>query len=329
MAVYTTVERQEVERFIEPFGIGPLIHLEGVAEGTENSNYFITTDQSGFPSELHTQPLRHYVLTLFENAAADDLEFYIKLTSLLSLRGLPVPSPLKDADGVALHYLQDKPVLLIPRVEGQAPLQPNEQQCKEIGLALAQIHKISLDSKFEHQSPNGLSWLERCAEQLRPLLDPTDQVLLDEIPRFTQLSKKHSNLLQAITHNDFLKENTIFQSNQLAGIINFNNAGSGFLMMDLAITVNDWCSSADGSFDGQLTSAVLKAYQEVRSITNDEMQLWNDFLRIAAAKIWLLRIYAQLLPECNHKTGALIEPKSPTHYKNILLQRIHCPQAIS
>jgi homoserine kinase type II len=44
MAVYTVLERKDIERFIAPFGIGPLVKFEGVASGIENTNHFITTD---------------------------------------------------------------------------------------------------------------------------------------------------------------------------------------------------------------------------------------------------------------------------------------------
>lgn len=328
MAVYTAIEKAQLESFIEPFGIGPLVGFEGVAAGIDNTTYFITTDQSDFPSELRTEPLQHFVLTLFEQATIEELTFYTKLTSLLSLRGLPVPCPINDADGQALHYIQGKPALIVPKVAGQHPEHPTEKQCQEIGHVLGQIHNTCLDAKLDHPSPKGLRWLEQCASKLRPLLDKQEQQLLDEIPRFMQLTTQHPNLTQAIIHGDLFRDNALFKNDHLTGVIDFYCAGTGFLVLDLAITANDWCSATDGSMNNELSTTLLEAYQSVRPLTDDEKLLWNDFLRIAATRFWLSRLSSQLLPNPHHHADALIAPKNPLHYKNILLQRIHNHQSL-
>ena len=323
MAVYTVVDREEVEAFIRPFGIGPLISFSGVAEGIENSVYFITTDQSDFASELQTQREQHYVLTIFEHLYANDLEFYIKLTQYLSLKGLPVPSPVHDADGTALHYIQHKPALLIPKINGAPILQPNETHCQQVGRVLAQIHTECLNFGFEHPDPRGFGWLQQHTKDLKPQLEQADLQLLDEIPRFITLTGKHPNLPKAIIHGDLFRENTLFDDDRLLGIIHFSSAGSGYLALDLAITVNDWCSATDGSLDKSKAAALVNAYKQIRALTDDEYQLWNDFLRVAAARLWIARLVSQLQPESGHKLDGLMETKDPLHYRNILLQRIH------
>lgn len=329
MAVYTVLDRDDVVSFIEPFGVGPLVSFEGVAAGIENTNYFVTTDQSDFPSEQQTEPSRHFVLTIFEYVDSKELAFFVELTSLLNQRGLPVPCPLTDADGHAMQSLHSKPALLIPKLEGEHPQQATIEQCHEIGLALAHVHQACLDAELQHQSGRGLGWLAQCAEQIKTLLDSADQELLEEIPRFLELVKDQQDLPQSIIHGDLFRDNALFNGNTISGIIDFNNAGSGFLALDLAITVNDWCSEPDGSIHSPLSEALLAGYEQIRPLTQGERRLWNDFLRIAAARFWLSRLYSQLLPESSHRPGGLVELKDPQQYKNILLHRIHSPQLLS
>lgn len=329
MAVYTVLERADIERFIEPFGIGPLVEFEGVAAGIENTNYFITTDQSEFGSELATEPLHHFVLTLFEEISAEDLAFYVELTTLLSLRGLAVPCPARDADGQALHTLQGKPALLVPRISGEHPEQATVEQCQAIGQSLAGIHKVTLESGFEHPGNRSLAWLVELADQLACSVDDSDQDLLAEVDRFQSLLAQAPPLPRAVIHGDLFRDNTLYQGDALTAIIDFNSAGSGYLLMDVAITVNDWCSQADGSLDIQRCEALLSGYQETRPLEDSEKQLWNDFLRIAAARFRLSRLSSQIQPESAHRPGGLVEPKDPQQYKTILMQRIHNPHHIN
>ena len=344
MAVYTVLERQEIEDFIRPFGIGPLIDFEGVAAGIENTNYFVSADQSDFPSELRTAPTRHYVLTIFEAVDEQDLAFFIQLTTLLNLRGLPVPCPLQDADGAAMQRIQGKPALLTPKLEGEHPCQPNPEQCRSLGETLAKVHQACIESGLQHPSIRSLQWLDNCAADLNHYLDnatpgpaaldpdllcDADRELLDEIPRFQQWVANHPKLPKAVIHGDLFRDNTLFDEDRLTGLIDFNSAGSGYLMYDLAVVVNDWCSQADGSLNQALAKALLGAYQQIRPFNDEEKPLWNDFLRIAAARFWISRLHVQLQPQASHRPGGLVELKDPQEYKNILLQRIHSPQVLA
>lgn len=328
MAVYTVLEQEDVKAFIKPFGIGPLVDYEGVADGIENTNYFITTDQSSFPSELRTQPLQHFVLTIFEAITAKELEFYIDLTNLLNAKGLPVPCPLENADGEALQYLHGKPALLLPKINGSHPLQPTLKQCQTIAETLAHTHKICQSRSLDHESSHNYDWLVEVAANVAPQLEADDLALLDEVKRFQQQTERYPNLPRGIIHSDLFKDNVLFDGDQLTAIIDFNSAGNGYLMYDLAVVVNDWCSAADGSLNVPFAEAVFAAYQQVRAFTGDEKALWNDFLRIAASRFWLSRLEVQLGLELNPRPSGLVEHKDPEQYKRILIQRINHPMAI-
>jgi homoserine kinase type II len=329
MAVYTVLDHENIEAFIKPYGIGPLIDFEGVAEGIENTNYFISTDQSNFPSELQTQAVQHFVLTIFETITADQLSFYINLTSLLSNKGLPVPCPLKDADGNAMQIWEGKPAILIPKARGSHPLSPSIKQCQNIAHTLAHIHSACIDSKMDKESDHNLEWLSSIAASLAPQLNSEDASLLEETKRFNQLTLNHPNLPRSIIHGDLFRDNVLFEEDELTAIIDFYSAGNGFLLFDLAVLVNDWCSENDGSLNLLSANAIISAYQNVRAFTEDETILWNDFLRIAATRFWISRLETQLKRDSNLRPGGLVEHKDPQQYKDILVQRINTPMSVT
>ena len=67
MSVFTPVSRPELETFLAPYELGRLLDFQGIAAGTENSNFFVSLEKGEF------------VLTLIERGPAEDMPFFIEL----------------------------------------------------------------------------------------------------------------------------------------------------------------------------------------------------------------------------------------------------------
>ena len=76
MSVFTPLERHELEVFLAPYGLGRLRDFQGIAAGSENSNFFVSLEQG------------EYVLTLVERGPVADLPFFIELLDVLHDAGL-------------------------------------------------------------------------------------------------------------------------------------------------------------------------------------------------------------------------------------------------
>ena len=90
MSVFTPLQRDELEAFLAPYRLGRLRDFQGIAAGSENSNFFISLEQG------------EYVLTLIERGPRQDLPFFIELLDVLHRAGLPVPYALRTEQGEAL-----------------------------------------------------------------------------------------------------------------------------------------------------------------------------------------------------------------------------------
>jgi homoserine kinase type II len=76
MAVYTQVDDAELLAFLATYDIGDLLSCKGIAEGVENSNYYLHTSAGSF------------ILTLYERRVAEaDLPFFLGLMEHLARRG--------------------------------------------------------------------------------------------------------------------------------------------------------------------------------------------------------------------------------------------------
>ena len=126
MAVYTDVAAEDLSAFLADYALGNLLSLKGIAEGVENSNYFVMTETGPF------------ILTLYEKRVnADDLPFFLGLMEHLAERGVPCPTPIRDRNGVALKTLNGRPATLISFLTGVSPRRVTVDQCSEVGRSLA------------------------------------------------------------------------------------------------------------------------------------------------------------------------------------------------
>ena len=103
MAVYTEVSFEDLERLLEQYDIGAPLSFKGIAEGIENSNFYLQTDRGAF------------ILTLYEKRVAEaDLPFFLGLMEHLAERGVHCPLPVKTRDGRSLVTLNRRNAAIVP-----------------------------------------------------------------------------------------------------------------------------------------------------------------------------------------------------------------------
>src|SRR6202035_3983502 len=129
MAVYTDVADDELRAFIALYDIGEVLSCKGIAEGVENSNFLLTTEQGNF------------ILTLYEKRVAHaDLPFFITLMDHLAHQGVASPTPVRARDGEALRELCGRPAAIVTFLNGMWPRRIEPFHCVALGGALARLH---------------------------------------------------------------------------------------------------------------------------------------------------------------------------------------------
>ena len=312
MSVFTPLQREELEVFLKPYGLGRLRNFEGIAAGSENSNFFVSLEQG------------EYVLTLIERGPSEDLPFFIELLELLHRNGLSVPYALCTDRGEALRTLAEKPALLQPRLSGKHVASPNTHHCAEVGRWLAQLHLATRDQIIERRSDRGLEWMQEEGPTLALAL-PDDQLplLRDSLAEIAELKPSIRALPRANLHADLFRDNVLFEGNHLTGVIDFYNACSGPMLYDIAITVNDWCSHPNGELDEERSEALLAGYSSLRHFTPAEAELWRPMLRVACVRFWLSRLIA-----AQKFAGQPVLVKDPDEFCRLLAGRQHLHSAL-
>ncbi|QKZ02338.1 MULTISPECIES: homoserine kinase [Pseudomonas] len=281
MSVFTPLSRPELETFLAPYGLGRLRDFQGIAAGTENSNFFISLEQGEF------------VLTLVERGPIQDLPYFVELLDVLHEANLPVPYALRASDGVALRELAGKPALLQPRLPGKHVKEPNNQHCVQMGELISHIHLATRDHVLERKTDRGLDWmLEEGERQIGQLGSEAAALLRAALDEISAHKAQILALPRANLHADLFRDNAMFEGTHLTGVIDFYNACSGPMLYDLAISLNDWCSDEAGALDAPRARAMLGAYAGLRPFTAAEAELWPVMLRVACVRFWLSRLVA-------------------------------------
>jgi homoserine kinase type II len=305
MAVFTNVSEADITVWLASYSLGALLELQGIPEGIENTNYFVTTSKGRF------------VLTLFEKLTADELPFFLNLMAHLARNRIPCPCPVADQHNRYLGKLNGKPACLVSRLTGKSVTKPTVEQCAAIGAMLGRLHSAGLSFKEEMHNPRGTAWRLAASQAVKRFLSPQDAALLDsEVEIHAKCTL--ADIPRGVIHADLFRDNVLLEGDHVGGLVDFYFACTDALLYDVAITVNDWCMTPENKLDKERTHAMLKAYHAARPFSAKEAEAWALALRLAALRFWISRLYDLHLP----REGELVNPRNPDPFKRILLNHI-------
>ena len=335
MSVYTQLTDDQFATFCQRFGIS-FARAIPITQGIKNSNWFIQTtdDNDGAHS---------YVFTLFEERPPEDIE---KMAVILNqLQGkLPVAAPLalmdsgvdSDADvkgdkRYVIHY-DNKAITLVPCLAGSHPQQTSQSMCHEIGAALAVLHETlqALQPSEQYGVPL-YPWSEVRDREMQFMPGDEAKLMSDIWRSYTELPL--ATLPKGLCHLDMFADNTLWNLSlnnsqkgheHLTGLLDFTEVSVEHYVMDIAITVNDFCTTwgdaeqgESVNFDRDKMAAFLQGYESKRMLGNDEKKALPVMLAKAAVIFWLLRLNVIHYNRTEGRTGDNIMVKNPDLMKRL------------
>jgi homoserine kinase type II len=316
MAVYTEVTAEELYVLLERYEIGGLRAFKGIAEGVENSNFFLGTDRGQF------------ILTLYEKRVSPkDLPFFLGLMEHLAQNGVNCPTPVHDSEGRVLQTLAERPAAIITFLPGYALRKPQPAHCHALGAMLAALHQSGLT--FSLKRENALSvagWtklfakIDGMADKLSPGMTANIAQQLDKLSR-----EWPADLPSGVIHADLFPDNVFFLGDKVSGVIDFYFACNDVLAYDLAVCLNAWCFEQDHSFNVTKARALFHGYNSVRKLEREEVLALPLLARGSALRFLLTRLYDWF----NTPDTAFVKRKDPMEYwrKLTFHQDVHSPGA--
>lgn len=300
MAVYTQLGPEQVSGLLARYDVGELIALKGIAEGVENSNFFVETTKSRF------------ILTLYENRVDPaDLPFFYALLKHLHEAGCKVPRFIADRDGQWLQQVAGRPACLIEFLQGVSVTQPTAAQARSTGAALGEMHAALAD--FTGVRPNSLgisAWrplAERCTDVgLEGIQSGLAARVAMECDYLGQIWPR--DLPVAAIHADLFPDNVLMLGSEVTGLIDFYFACTDMRGYDLAVTHSAWCFAAGGSgHDSNLSAGLLAGYSSAFPLDVPTRDAFPVLLRGACLRFLLTRCYDWI----NTPASALVTRKDP------------------
>ena len=304
MAVYTKLDKRDIEEILLNYSIGKLKSFEAIQEGIENTNYYLLVEE------------KKYILTIYEKRVnPEDLPFFSELMSGLNNKNYKCPVPIINNKNVTISNYKGKKLMIVSFLEGKAKqiLTPND--CKQVGVEVGRMHEITKDFKIKRSNNLSVkSWRnlfnsikDQCSKINKDLPNLIEANLIDVEKNWPK------NLPSGIIHADLFSDNIFFKNDKFSGIIDFYFSCNDFYSFEIAICFNALC------FDGQksnLSFNVTKAknfidgYSKIRKLSEEEKESIKVLSQGAALRFLLTRVFDAL----NTVEGAIVKVKDPLEY---------------
>jgi homoserine kinase type II len=339
MSVYTQLTDDQFAAFCHSFGV-QFARAIPITQGIKNSNWFIqTTDDA--------EGEHSYVFTLFEERPPADIEKMAVILNQLNGK-LPVAAPLALIDsgldsGVnhdnnlsedkryVIHY-EDKAITVVPCLTGTHPDQTTQSMCHEIGASLAVLHATLQELQpAENYGVALYPWADVRDREMQFMPSDEAKLMSDIWHSYTDLPL--ATLPKGLCHLDMFADNTLWDlslnnsqkyNERLTGLLDFTEVSVDHYVMDIAITINDFCTTWGGAeqgesvdFDRHKMAAFLQGYESKRALREDEKKALPVMLAKAAVIFWLLRLNVIHYNRTEGRTGDNIMVKNPDLMKRL------------
>ena len=304
MAVYTKIEKEEINKILLNYKLGKLKRFEGIKEGIENTNYSIETEKG------------KYILTIYERRVKEtDLPFFSNLMFELSKNGFNCPKPILNKDNNYISDFNSKKLMIVSFLDGKSKSNLSPFECKIVGNQIAKLHRITKNFKFIRKNDLSVrSWRsifsqvkDKC-NKIHPELPKLIEANLINIEK-----EWPKNLPSGIIHADLFSDNIFFKNNKFSGFIDFYFSCNDFYAFEIAVCFNALCF--DGvkqnlSFNVTKATKLMEGYNEVRKISKDEKTAIKVLSQGAALRFLLTRVFDYL----NKVDDAVVKIKDPEEY---------------
>ncbi len=312
MATLTKISHHQLADWLPQYGVGELTDYQRISTGIENSNYFVNTND-------HEVAYRWVVTILEQNYPSREL--LVPLADRLQRAGLPVPRIVANNAGESVVTLAGKPAILSTCLPGHHPVNPTVDQCMAVGRFLARFHQASAGARVHAKLfDRDLNWLALNSNKVSPYLPFNQQALLKQALAHlrSMLNRRDLSCLPTgVVHGDLFRDNVLFTRNGLSGVLDFHHSGEHYLLFDIAVAINDWCTDGTGMLDTERTVAFLRAYNNERKLAIEELWFLPLFMIYGATAFWLSRLRSQYPPPLQ----AAEAQKNPEEFRAIVQQR--------
>lgn len=282
MAVYTELSDQELRKFVNHFALGDLVRAHGIAAGTINTIYDLTTTQG------------HYILRILEGRTRSEAQFEERLVEHLVAKGLPVPKMMPGRRGGAtLSIGPRQQVSILEFVEGRelAVFEVEAAHARQIGAFLGKLSKATQTFKGTKENRFSEAALKDMLDQCIAGFEGSEhRAELEILSTELEMKVSFEGLPTGMTHGDLFVDNARFRQGSLEAVIDFEMASTMPFIYDIAVAIGDWAFSQN-VFHPERAHALIEGYQESRVLEPEELSKLYGMLRFTSCRYAISRFF--------------------------------------
>jgi homoserine kinase type II len=281
MAVRTDLKKKEASELAADYGLPKLIAVRPIREGSVNTHVLLETVKGRFLVKI--------------DEVKSEIEVKRELDLLLFLRkhGFPCPAPLADRRGRHCRDWGGRQLSVYRHVDGRtvAAEDLTASQLENIGRVLADLHLVT---KAYKKGVEGRFSFERVAEIYGEVRGRLPHYLkkivrtLDEELEYLQ-SYLEAKLPKGIIHGDLFAESMRFKGDKVVAVLEFETAGRGKFIYDLATAVNALCFK-DARYALNRFESLISGYETLRTLSLAEWDAFPNELRFSAFRFTVTRL---------------------------------------
>ncbi len=275
------IDINEINKVCKYYGIGKVLDTKLLTTGFANRNYKINTNKGNFFYRICTQ-----------QEDIQNIIYEVKILTDLKKINFPAAYLIPKDDGSYISDSKQGKVLIYEFKKGSEP-ELNHQTAGEIAKCAATLNSFKDYEKYPRKN---IIHLDYCFELIKEFKNASFQyhevyAYFEEQTRYL-LNPVSETLPVGLIHGDLFPDNTIFKDNRLVAVIDFEEVCVDSLLMEIGMCINGFCF-IDNKLDIELMETFLFEYDQVRKITEKELELLYYYIQWAAHGMisWHLRYY--------------------------------------
>ncbi|MGD9763040.1 MAG: homoserine kinase [Candidatus Binatia bacterium] len=275
-----SLSRKDANALALDYGLPKVLGIRAVVEVSGNANILETVRGK-------------FVVKVDELKSEIEIKRELDLVIFLRKHGFPCPALLADRRGRYCRDWEGKQLSVYRHLDGH-PVSPEHLklvQLENVGRIMADLHLVT--KAYKKGADTRFSF-ERVAEIYAGVRGRLPHYLkkivrtLDEEVEYLQ-NYLENKLPKGIIHGEVAGENLIFKGEKVVAVLDFEAAGRGKFIFDLATAVNALCF-ANGHYTLKKFESLIAGYETLRTLSLAEWDAFPNELRFSAFRSTVTRL---------------------------------------
>ncbi len=262
-------EIHEIREILGMYELGQPLSLERLHSGFANLSYRLETDTGTFLFRICTEK------------SDDEIEYELRILRKLKENNFPAAYPIARRDEEYISHHGKGHIVIYDFIHGGQP-ECTGETVREIARAVAHLNSMK---EWEPLKKGNALDLQLCQTVISQYPHAPNHYpgTFDYFRKETEYlsGPLQENIPCGLIHGDVFPDNTIFRDNQLQAIIDWEEACTDRLLIDVGVAINGFCFPKN-RLDDKLLDVFLKHYESIRKLSVKERELLPFYIRWGA-----------------------------------------------